>query len=131
LALIDAVLLSTALLIMTSLSRTLAFDRADESAIVFCGSQKSIVSGIPIANALIGGPALGLFLLPVMIYHSMQLLVCAWLAKRYAQHADSPPRRQVPQLPSRPDLRAAAARMGVLGLPPLPRGNRVGSYRDP
>jgi solute carrier family 10 (sodium/bile acid cotransporter), member 7 len=130
LALIDAVLLTTVLLIMTSLSRALRFDRADESAIVFCGSQKSIVSGVPIAGALIGGPALGLFLLPVMIYHSMQLLVCAWLAKRYAQHVGSPPRRQVRQLPSRPGLRAAAARMGVLDPPPLPRGNRVGSYQD-
>jgi solute carrier family 10 (sodium/bile acid cotransporter), member 7 len=60
------------------------FDRADESAILFCGSQKSVVSGIPIANALIAGPALGLFILPLMLYHAMQLLVCAWLAKRYA-----------------------------------------------
>jgi solute carrier family 10 (sodium/bile acid cotransporter), member 7 len=91
LALVAAILLSTALLIMITASRALRFDRPDESAIVFCGSQKSVVSGIPIASALIGGPALGLFVLPVMIYHSMQLLVCAWLAKRYAQHADSRP----------------------------------------
>jgi solute carrier family 10 (sodium/bile acid cotransporter), member 7 len=59
----------------------LGFDRADESAMAFYGSQKSVVSGIPIANALIAGPGLGLFVLPMMIYHSMQLLVCAWLAK--------------------------------------------------
>jgi solute carrier family 10 (sodium/bile acid cotransporter), member 7 len=84
LALIDAVLLATALLIMISSSRVMRFDRADESAILFCGSQKSVVSGIPIANALIAGPALGLFILPLMLYHAMQLLVCAWLAKRYA-----------------------------------------------
>jgi solute carrier family 10 (sodium/bile acid cotransporter), member 7 len=67
--------------------RALRFDRADESAIVFCGSQKSVVSGIPIANALIAGPALGLFVLPTMIYHAMQLLVCAWLAKKYARRS--------------------------------------------
>jgi solute carrier family 10 (sodium/bile acid cotransporter), member 7 len=103
LALIAAILLSTALLIMISASRALRFGHPDESAIVFCGSQKSVVSGIPIASALIGGPALGLFVLPVMIYRSMQLLVCAWLAKRYAKHADPPPRRQGRQLPSRPD----------------------------
>ena len=84
LALINAILLATALLIMISGSRALRFDRADESAIVFCGSQKSVVSGIPIASALIAGPALGSFVLPIMLYHSMQLLVCAWLAKRYA-----------------------------------------------
>jgi solute carrier family 10 (sodium/bile acid cotransporter), member 7 len=91
LALIDAVLLATALLIMISGSRVMRFDRADESAIVFCGSQKSVVTGIPIASALIAGPALGLFVLPIMLYHSMQLLVCAWLAKRYASYSDSPP----------------------------------------
>jgi solute carrier family 10 (sodium/bile acid cotransporter), member 7 len=82
LALIDAVLLAAALLIMISGSRVMRFDRADQSAIVFCGSQKSVVSGIPIANALIPGPALGLFGLPIMLYHSLQLLVCAWLAMR-------------------------------------------------
>jgi solute carrier family 10 (sodium/bile acid cotransporter), member 7 len=85
LALVDATLLATALLIIITGSRALGFDRADESAMAFCGSQKSVVSGIPIANALIAGPALGLFVLPIMIYHSMQLLVCAWLAKRYAE----------------------------------------------
>ena len=88
LALIDAVLLAAALLIMISGSRVMRFDRADESAIVFCGSQKSVVSGIPIASALIPGPALGLFVLPIMLYHSLQLLVCAWLAKRYASRSD-------------------------------------------
>jgi sodium/bile acid cotransporter 7 len=75
LALIDAILLGAALLIMIGGSRALRFERADESAIVFCGSQKSLVSGIPMASALITGPALGLFVLPIMMYHSMQLLV--------------------------------------------------------
>jgi solute carrier family 10 (sodium/bile acid cotransporter), member 7 len=37
------------------------------------------------ASALIGGPSLGLFVLPIMIYHTMQLVICAWLAKRYAR----------------------------------------------
>jgi sodium/bile acid cotransporter 7 len=79
-----------ALLVMISASRALGFRRADESAIVFCGSQKSVVSGIPIASTLIAGPALGLFVLPLMIYRSMQLLACAWVAKRYARLFPSP-----------------------------------------
>jgi hypothetical protein len=109
LALIDAVLLATALLIMISGSRALRFDRADESAIVFCGSQKSVVSGIPIASALIAGPALGLFVLPIMMYHSMQLLVCAWLAKRYASRSHSAPGSQDNyQVLTRPDLQASS-----------------------
>jgi sodium/bile acid cotransporter 7 len=81
---VGSILLATALLIMINASRALRFSRADESAIVFCGSQKSVVSGIPIASALIAGPALASFVLPIMMYHSMQLLVCACLAKKYA-----------------------------------------------
>jgi solute carrier family 10 (sodium/bile acid cotransporter), member 7 len=108
LALVDAVLLATALLIMISGSRALRFDRADESAIVFCGSQKSVVSGIPMASALIAGPALGLFVLPIMIYHSMQLLVCAWLAKRYAGRSYSiPGSEDGHQIFPRPNLNAS------------------------
>jgi sodium/bile acid cotransporter 7 len=84
-------LLAVTLLLIISGSRALGFERADESAIVFCGSQKSVVSGIPIANALMSGPAVGLFVLPIMIYHAMQLLVYAWLAKRYASRSDSAP----------------------------------------
>jgi sodium/bile acid cotransporter 7 len=108
LALINAVLLAGALLIMISGSRALRFEVADESAIVFCGSQKSLVSGIPIASALIAGPALGLFVLPIVLYHSMQLLVCAWLAKRYASRSDSPPGYQDSrQTVTRGDLQAS------------------------
>jgi sodium/bile acid cotransporter 7 len=52
--------------------------------VVFCGSQKSLVAGIPIASVLFSGPMLGLIVLPIMIYHPMQLVVCAWIARRYA-----------------------------------------------
>ena len=51
---------------------------------MFCGSQKSLVAGIPIASALFSGPTLGVIVLPIMLYHPMQLVVCAWLARRYA-----------------------------------------------
>jgi solute carrier family 10 (sodium/bile acid cotransporter), member 7 len=108
LALIDGVLLAIALLIMISASRALNFARADESAIVFCGSQKSVITGIPIASALVGGPALGLFVLPIMIYHSLQLVVCAWLAKRYAGRSlAAPVPKDSAQILIRPDLRAS------------------------
>ncbi len=109
LTLIDAVLLGSALIIMIGGSRALRLDRADESAIVFCGSQKSVVSGLPIASALIAGPALGLFVLPIMMYHSMQLLVCAWLAKRYAGRFHLTPARQDnPRIVIRADLEGSS-----------------------
>lgn len=65
-------------------SRRLGFNREDEIAIVFCGSKKSLASGVPIANILFAGnPALGMILLPVMLFHQIQLMACAWLAQRY------------------------------------------------
>lgn len=97
LVLLVAFMLCLALLAIHLASRTLGFDRPDEVALMFCGSQKSIVSGVPIANALMSGPAVGTLLLPIMLYHPMQLLLCTWIARRFAQQpagvAATPPLR--------------------------------------
>lgn len=67
-------------------ARWLGFNRQDETAVVFCGSKKSLASGLPMANVLFAGnPALGLIILPIMIYNQLQVLVGAWLARRYAR----------------------------------------------
>ncbi len=84
LALMMILMLGLVLLITLLAARTLGFDRSDEAALVFCGSQKSLVSGVPIANALVSGAAIGPILLPIMLYYPMQVLVCAWMARRYA-----------------------------------------------
>jgi sodium/bile acid cotransporter 7 len=86
LAIMVAGLLAATLLITCAGARALAFAQPDEVAAVFCGSQKSLVAGIPIASALFSGPTLGVVVLPIMIYHPLQLVVCAWLARRYALH---------------------------------------------
>jgi solute carrier family 10 (sodium/bile acid cotransporter), member 7 len=85
LALIMVLLLALVLMVTRLVGRGLGFDRSDEAALVFCGSQKSLVSGVPIANALFSGSAIGPILLPMMLYYPMQMLVCAWMARRYAQ----------------------------------------------
>jgi solute carrier family 10 (sodium/bile acid cotransporter), member 7 len=85
LVMIVAILLAAGLLITRAAARLCAFDHAEEVALVFCGSQKSLVSGVPIASVLFAGPTLGLIVLPIMIYHPMQLVVCAWLARHYAR----------------------------------------------
>ena len=87
LAAIVAALLAIGLLITRSGSRACGFAHADEVALVFCGSQKSLVAGVPIASVLFAGPTLGVFVLPIMIYHPLQLVVCAWLARRYARRS--------------------------------------------
>ncbi len=84
---VDAVLLAAILVTTTALSRGLGFSREDEVTIVFCGSKKTLISGIPMANILFAGSAVGLAVLPLMIFHQMQLMVCAWMARRYAVRA--------------------------------------------
>jgi solute carrier family 10 (sodium/bile acid cotransporter), member 7 len=84
LAIMVAALLAVALFVTSAGARVCGFVHADEVAAVFCGSQKSLVAGIPIASVLFAGPTLGVVVLPIMLYHPMQLVVCAWLARRYA-----------------------------------------------
>jgi sodium/bile acid cotransporter 7 len=79
------VMLVLALLFTRSAARLFGFNRADEIVIVFCGTKKSLVQGVPMARVLFAGPDLGLILLPIMIFHQIQLMVCAVIARRYAQ----------------------------------------------
>ncbi len=81
---VDAALLVAVLVVTTYGSRLLGFSRADEVTIVFCGSKKSLASGLPMATVLLAGQSVGLVVLPLMLFHQIQLMVCAWLAKRYA-----------------------------------------------
>ncbi len=56
------------------------------AAVVFCGTKKSLASGVPMAHLLFtGNPALGLILLPIMIYHPLQLFICGPLANHWAK----------------------------------------------
>jgi solute carrier family 10 (sodium/bile acid cotransporter), member 7 len=86
-ALVDIALLATVMAILTFGSRQFGFSRADEIAIVFCGSKKSLVNGVPIATLLFAGHV-GLVVIPLMLFHQVQLMVCATLARRYAARAN-------------------------------------------
>jgi sodium/bile acid cotransporter 7 len=81
---VSAALLALMLAITAVAARGLGFSRQDEIAIMFCGSKKSLVTGIPMANVLFAGQSLGLIVLPLMIFHQIQLMACAALARRYA-----------------------------------------------
>ncbi len=82
-----AVVLTIALCLTTWTSRKLGFSKEDEVTIVFCGSKKSLASGIPMAKVLFASSAVGAIVLPLMLFHQMQLMVCAVLAQRYARRA--------------------------------------------
>lgn len=85
-AITAAALLALSLAATTVLARRLGFARSAEITAVICGSQKSLANGAPIAQVLFAGSAsLGAILLPLMIFHPLQLIVCSMLAKRYAE----------------------------------------------
>ena len=80
-----AVLLGIAMPTIAFLSRRLGFNREDRITILFCGSKKSLATGVPMAKILFAGGSLGAIVLPIMIYHQIQLIVCAVIAQRYAR----------------------------------------------
>ncbi|NMM28203.1 MAG: bile acid:sodium symporter [Glaciimonas sp.] len=80
----SAILLALAIVITTFAARRLGFNKEDEIAIVFCGSKKSLASGVPMANVLFVSHAVGAIVLPLMLFHQIQLMACAVLAQRYA-----------------------------------------------
>ncbi|WBO20895.1 bile acid:sodium symporter family protein [Sphingomonas abietis] len=85
--LIDLAMLALVIVTTTRVSRWAGFSTEDEIAIVFCGSKKSMAGGIPMAAILFPGHAIGLIVLPLMLFHQAQLFVCATLARRYAERA--------------------------------------------
>lgn len=66
------------------LGRRLGFSLEDRITLLFAGSKKSLATGVPMAQVLFAGSAMGAVLLPIMVFHQIQLLVCAVLSKRFA-----------------------------------------------
>jgi solute carrier family 10 (sodium/bile acid cotransporter), member 7 len=79
-----AVVLATTILI----GRLARFDRGDAIVLLFCGSKKSLASGLPMALVLFPAATVALTMLPLMIFHQIQLVVCAMLASRLARETD-------------------------------------------
>jgi sodium/bile acid cotransporter 7 len=84
LMLICGALLAIVLAVTAFASRRLGFAKEDEIAIVFCGSKKSLATGVPMAGILFPPASVGLIVLPVMLFHQLQLMACAVIAQRYA-----------------------------------------------
>jgi sodium/bile acid cotransporter 7 len=86
-ALAGSLLLFCAVFYFTSaVAKMAGFNAGDRIAAIFCGSKKSIVAGVPMAQLIFAGdPRLGLILLPLMLYHPLQLLICGVLAGRWGR----------------------------------------------
>lgn len=76
------VLLIVVILLMEWAGRLAGLSREDAISLLFCGSQKSLASGVPMANILFAGHPVSMIILPIMIYHQFQLLLCAAIASR-------------------------------------------------
>jgi sodium/bile acid cotransporter 7 len=82
-------LLSLVLLLTAGAARLLGFARADRITAIFCGSKKTLAAGVPMARLIFGAhPGIALILLPIMIYHSLQLVVGGLLAQRWGAADD-------------------------------------------
>jgi sodium/bile acid cotransporter 7 len=86
--LLCCLLLGLVLGLSTLLGRLLGFSVADRIVLTFSGSKKSLVTGAPMAAILFAPAVAGVMIVPLMIFHQIQLLACAWLARRYAERPE-------------------------------------------
>ncbi len=84
LGVVCSVLLAVLLVGTTVAARKLGFNKEDEITIVLCGTKKSLATGVPMAQVLFSSSMIGPMLLPIMLFHQIQLMVCAALAQKYA-----------------------------------------------
>lgn len=82
---LDAGVLAAALTLTTLAGRALGFSRPEEITLVFCGSKKSLATGVPMANVLFPAASVGVLIVPLMLFHQLQLMACSALARRYAR----------------------------------------------
>ncbi|MEI6122510.1 MAG: bile acid:sodium symporter family protein [Bacteroidota bacterium] len=67
-------------------SKLLKFNREDKIAAMFCGSKKSLVHGTVMSKVLFAGsPYMGIVLLPIMMYHALQLVMVSIIAQHMAR----------------------------------------------
>lgn len=83
-------LLAIVLWLTQFLAKRLGFNLEDRITIIFAGSKKSLATGVPMAQVLFATNAVGMIILPLMIFHQIQLMVCAVLAQRYARRPELP-----------------------------------------
>ena len=87
-AVISCIMLAIVLAFTHYLGKWVGFSREDQITLVFGGSKKSLASGLPMAQVIFAGQAIGAIVLPLIIFHQIQLMVCAVLANRYAKQSE-------------------------------------------
>ena len=87
LIIICLIMLAIIMVVLQVSSKKLGFNRADRITILFCGSKKTLASGVPMAKILFAGQPYGMLILPLMLFHQIQLLVCGILAAQLAKNS--------------------------------------------
>jgi sodium/bile acid cotransporter 7 len=82
-------LLGVVLLATWGIGRAMGLKRADAIVLQFCGSKKSLASGVPMTGVLFPAAQVGVVLLPLMLFHQIQLIACAVIARRYAESGEA------------------------------------------
>lgn len=80
-------ILGLVLLLTWIAGRVFGFAREDAIVLLFCGSKKSLASGVPMAGVLFPPAQVGIAILPLMLFHQIQLFACAFIARHYAEQA--------------------------------------------
>lgn len=84
-----SILLTVIMLLALYVPKWLGFSKADQISIFFCGSKKTLASGVPMAQILFIGQPLGMIVLPIMIFHQIQLMVCGVIANYWSKQKHS------------------------------------------
>ena len=109
---LSAIILTLVLGVNVAVARLFRLTREDAIVLLFCGSKKSLASGVPMAGALFPTAQVGLIVLPLMIFHQLQLFVCAVLAGRFRRQAEA--RASAIALPrSEAEIATAATALGL------------------
>ena len=83
-----SVLLTLIMLLSLYIPKWLGFNAADQKTIFFCGSKKTLASGVPMAQILFIGQPIGMIVLPIMIFHQIQLMVCGVVANYWSKQSE-------------------------------------------
>lgn len=84
----SSILLAIVMLLSRVVAKMMGFDWADQKTIFFCSSKKTLASGVPMAQILFAGQPLGMLILPIMIFHQIQLMVCGIIAQRWGKESE-------------------------------------------
>jgi len=84
-AVVDTALLLAVLIFTWLIGQLVGLDRGDGIVLLFCGSKKSLASGLPMALVFFPAATVGVIMLPLMIFHQIQLMVCSVIASRMSR----------------------------------------------